>query len=147
MSEEPQGEAQEQPTPEQPPAQGEGQPPGEAVPKEAKTFGMLCHLGALAGFIGIPFGNIIGPLVFWLVKKKDYPFVDDQGKESLNFQITVTIAAVALFLIALTIILIPLVIFLAIALTIFDVVMIIMAAIKANDGVSYRYPVCIRFIK
>ena len=143
MSEEPQGEAQEQPTPEQTPAEGEEQPSAEAVPKEAKTFAMLCHLGALAGFIGIPFGNIIGPLIFWLIKKNDYPFVDDQGRESLNFQITMTIAAVIAVVLCFVLIGIPLLI----ALLIFDLVMIIIAAIKANDGVRYRYPMCIRFLK
>jgi uncharacterized Tic20 family protein len=52
---------------------------------------MLCHLSALAGFIGVPLGNIIGPLIIWLVKKDEIPFVDLQGRESLNFQISMTI--------------------------------------------------------
>ena len=54
---------------------------------------MLCHLSSLAGSV-IPFGNIVGPLVVWLIKKDEYAFVDDQGKESLNFQISITIYTV-----------------------------------------------------
>ena len=51
------------------PEEGDGEPPS----KNEKTWGMLCHLAALAGFIGIPLGTIIGPLVVWLVKKKRDP--------------------------------------------------------------------------
>jgi uncharacterized protein len=56
---------------------------------------MLCHLTALLGIIGIPFGNIVGPLIIRLLKKNVYPFVNEQGKESLNFQISMTIYALA----------------------------------------------------
>ena len=110
--------------------------------KDARTWGMFCHLTALAGFI-IPFGNIIGPLVIWLIKKNDHPFVDDQGKESLNFQVTVTIAALiagALICVFVGIILLPLVGILA-------VVFAIIAALKANEGKRYRYPFALRLIK
>ena len=58
----------------------------------AKMYGMLCHLLALSAVVGVPFGHILGPLVMWLIKRDQYPFVNDQGKEALNFQITVTIA-------------------------------------------------------
>ena len=104
--------------------------------KDARTLGMLCHLLALTAFIGIPFGNIIGPLIIWAIKKDEHPFVDDQGKESLNFQITMTIAFIVGFLLVFVVIGIPFLI----ALGIFDLVMIIVASIKANDGVIYRYP-------
>ena len=53
-----------------------------------KQWGMFTHLAALAVFIGIPFGSIIGPLIIYLIKKDEYEFVNDQGKEVLNFQIT-----------------------------------------------------------
>src|SRR5262245_10976235 len=59
----------------------------------ARLWGMLAHLTALSGLIGVPFGHILGPLVIWLIKRQEIPFVDDQGKESLNFQITSVIAA------------------------------------------------------
>ena len=111
--------------------------------KDAKTFGMLCHLLALVGLLGVPFGNVLGPFVMWLLKKNDYAFVDDQGKESMNFQITVMIGV----LICLPTMLIFIGFALLPALIIFDVVMVIMATMKANEGEKYRYPVCIRFIK
>ena len=57
---------------------------------DERMWGMLCHLSTFAGYL-VPFGNISGPLIVWLVKKDEYAFVDDQGKESLNFQISITI--------------------------------------------------------
>jgi uncharacterized protein len=112
--------------------------------QQAKTFGMLCHLLALSIFVLPGIGHILGPLVIWLIKKDQIPFVDDQGKESLNFQISLTIYTIAslplwlLFLVG-----IPL----TSAVFVFGFVMVIVAALKANEGVYYRYPLCIRFIK
>lgn len=103
---------------------------------------MVCHLSALAGFI-IPFGNIIGPLIVWLIKKDESPFVDDQGKESLNFQISITIYCI----VAAILILIIIGIFLLIGLGILALVLIIMAAVKANSGEKFRYPLTIRLIR
>jgi uncharacterized Tic20 family protein len=129
-----------------PPAEGTG--PGtspEPVPGSGddKMMGMLCHLLALSTYVGIPFGNIIGPLVIWLWKKDKSPFVDANGKESLNFQITVTIAG--LISGALTCVVVG--IFLLAAVVIADIILVIIASIKTNEGVAYRYPWCIRFIK
>ena len=62
----------------------------EITNKDERMWGMFCHLAALAGFI-IPFGNIIGPLIVWQIKKEEFPFVEDQGKESLKFQISIFI--------------------------------------------------------
>lgn len=110
--------------------------------KQERMLAMFCHIGALAGFI-IPFGNIIAPLVIWSMKKADSPLIDDQGKESLNFQITMTIAAIVAWILIVVVIGVPLLI----ALGIFNIVMIIIAGIKANEGTKYRYPVNIRLIK
>ncbi|MCD5397710.1 DUF4870 domain-containing protein [candidate division NPL-UPA2 bacterium] len=112
------------------------------VSRQEKMWAMLCHLGAFSGFI-IPFGHIIAPLVIWLIKKEGSPLVDDQGKESLNFQISMTIY----YLVAgiLTLILIGFV--LLIGLVIFSIIMVIMASVKANDGEKFRYPLRIKFIK
>ena len=128
----------QQPTPQTPPQAAQT----AATSKDANTWGMLCHLIAFAGFV-IPFGNIIGPLVIWLIKKDQYEFVDDQGKESLNFQISMTIYFIISAI--LTVILIGIV--LLIALAIFDIVVLIIATIKANGGEKYRYPLTIRLIK
>lgn len=140
MSEQP-----SEPTPETTPAPTPDAPPiteASEVDKDARLYGMLCHLLALLGLVGIPFGNILGPLVIWLIKKDTDPFVDDQGKESINFQITMTIAAIVLGLVTC---------FLAglgaLIVIIFDLVMVIIATLKANEGVRYRYPVTLRLIK
>ncbi|MBV8281477.1 MAG: DUF4870 domain-containing protein [Candidatus Eremiobacteraeota bacterium] len=109
---------------------------------EARQWAMFAHLSALAGVI-IPFGNIIGPLIIWQMKKEQFPLVDDQGKESLNFQITMTIyLIVALILCAVFIgfILAPL-------LGIADIIFVVLASIEANKGIPYRYPFTIRLVK
>src|SRR5512137_1636318 len=61
---------------------------------QARTWNMLCHLSALAGYI-IPFGNVLGPLLVWQIKKNEFPSVDEHGKAALNFQLTVLIAVFA----------------------------------------------------
>ena len=124
-----------------PPTGGSSTPPGGASADE-RQWGMFAHLAALAGFI-IPFGNLIGPLLVWQIKKDEMPFVNDQGKESLNFQITVTIAVlvcIVLMVILIGALLLPLVGIAALVLT-------IIGAIKANSGENYRYPVAWRPIK
>ncbi len=122
------------------------EPVSSAVPggesKDARLFGMLCHLLALSGFV-VPFGSIIGPLVMWLIKREEFPFVDDQGKEALNFGISVLIYAIVAGILTFVIIGIPLLV----ALFVFWVVMVIIAATKANAGIAYRYPLTIRLIK
>jgi len=110
--------------------------------QEERTMGMLCHLLALAGY-AIPFGNILGPLIIWQIKKDQYPFADDQGKESLNFQISVSIYAIISTILIIVVIGIPLVI----AVGVFGLVEIILASIKANQGIPWRYPMTIKFIK
>lgn len=114
----------------------------DTISKDERTWGMLCHLIAFSGVV-VPLGSLIGPLVIWLIKKDEMPFVDDQGKESLNFQITMLIAVIISAI--LTVVVIG---FLLLAvLGIFWLVVVIMAAVKANDGVAYRYPYAIRFLK
>jgi len=110
--------------------------------KDERIWGMLCHLIAFSGFV-VPFGSILGPLIIWLIKKDEMPFVDDQGKESLNFQLTMLIA----FVVAFVLIFVIIGFFLLGMLSIYEIVMLIIATIKANEGVRYRYPYAIRFIK
>ena len=109
---------------------------------EARQWALFAHLSALAGLI-IPFGNIIGPLIIWQVKKAEFPFVDDQGKEALNFNITAAIAflvAMALMIVLIGVLLMP-------AVVVAWLIFTILAAIKANNGETYRYPVTLRLIK
>jgi uncharacterized Tic20 family protein len=123
------------------PGYGGGPPELPPLSQDERNWGMLSHLAALAGFV-IPFGNIVGPLVVWLIKKDQMPFVDDQGKESLNFQISVTIYMI----VSLVLVFVLIGILLLIAVVIFSLVMLIVAAVKANSGEAYRYPLCIRFL-
>ena len=125
--------------------------------KDARTWATICHLSALLMLLGVPIGNILGPLVIWLVKRREYEFVDDQGKEALNFQITFTLGIIALFLLIFLLIFAapyryqPHVVFpamlLMIGLIILNIGLVIMAAIKSNDGILYRYPFALRIIK
>jgi uncharacterized Tic20 family protein len=111
--------------------------------KQARTWGMLCHLTALTGFIGVPFGHILGPLVVWLFKKNTFPSVDENGKESMNFQISMTIYG----LISSLLIFIEIGTILLMGLAIADLVLVIVASIKTSSGKPFRYPLTIRFIK
>lgn len=117
-------------------------PPAE-VSKDARTWGMLCHLSALCGFVGVPFGHILGPLVCWLIKKNEHPFVENQGKEALNFQITLTIVGIICIPFIFILIGIPMLI----AVGVLGIVFSIIGALKANEGVAYRYPFAWRLIK
>ena len=112
----------------------------EEVSKDARTWGMLCHLLAI-------FTCFIGPLIVWLVKKEEDPFIDNQGKEALNFQITVVICGFASFLLTATGIGACVGLPLLVAVSVVDLVFCIMGTVSANNGIAYRYPVSIRFIK
>ena len=116
------------------------QPAAAAVPKEALTWGMLCHLSALCLFIFPVFGNILGPLILWLLKKNDHPFIDEHGKESLNFQISMTVYRIAAAITVIGLIVTGVI-------CIADPILTIIAAIKTSNGEDYRYPLTIRFIK
>jgi uncharacterized Tic20 family protein len=127
-----------------------GGPPGEVAKemnRDARMWAMLCHLAGFAFLLPVLpiIGSVIGPLIIWILKKEQFPFVDEQGKEAVNFQITMLIyglvAGLSIF-ICIGAVLLP-------AVAIVDIVLIIIAAIKANDGNHYRYPypLIIRFIK
>ncbi|MGQ4661436.1 DUF4870 domain-containing protein [Lysobacter sp. F6437] len=115
---------------------------------------MFAHLSALiggiltAGWAG-SLGCFVGPLIIWLAKKDTMPFVDDQGKEALNFNITVGIIFLALAVLSIMTLGIGLVIAVPawFIIGIAWLVLSILAAIKANEGVAYRYPLTLRLIK
>ena len=104
---------------------------------------MLCHATALAGFFVPWAGHILGPLIVWLAKRNDSPEIDEHGKESLNFQISMLIYNVIAGVLCL--VLIGFVI-LGI-LHILNLVLVIIASIHASEGKFYRYPLAIRLIK
>lgn len=108
---------------------------------EQRQWAFFAHLSALAGLV-IPFGNLIAPLIIWQIKKDEMPFVADQAKEALNFQITVTIAVIVcfvLFIVLIGMLLLPLV-------GIAALIMTIIGAVKANNGETYRYPFTLRLV-
>jgi uncharacterized Tic20 family protein len=107
---------------------------------DERMWAMFCHLGTLVTWF--PSANIIVPLVIWLAKKEKYPLVNDQGKEALNFQITILIGYAICIPFFFVLIGIPA----FIALGIYHVVFSIIAAIKSNEGRAYRYPYTFRLI-
>jgi len=109
---------------------------------ESRMWAMVAHISALSGFV-IPFGNILGPLIVWLLKKNEMAFVADQGKEALNFNISMTIYAVIAGLLIFILIGFALLLILGIVWLVF----VIMAAVKANEGIAYRYPLTLRLVK
>src|SRR5262245_42066926 len=118
-------------------------PPPEApqyVPTpDERTWGLLAHVSSLLGFLvgGLTF---IGPLIVWVIKKDQSPFVGDQAKEALNFQIAVLIASLICGITCIGLVLLPVVV-------VADIIFTVMAAMEANKGVYYRYPYTIRLIK
>src|SRR5207245_1757803 len=122
--------------------------------KSSRIWEVLCHLSALTVFVGVPFGNILGPLIIWLLKKGVAVSVDEHGKESLNFQISLALyllagagLTVSLILVIIGILLVPVLIAAVVLGTILDVIFVIIAAVKARNGELFHYPLTIRFIK
>ncbi|MEM1223913.1 MAG: DUF4870 domain-containing protein [Verrucomicrobiota bacterium] len=113
------------------------------VSKDERNWAMFGHLSALIGYLGIPFANIIAPLIIWQIKKEDMPFAAEQARECLNFQISMSIYFIISFI--LTFIVIG--VFLMGAIVILNLVLTIIAGLKANEGKSYEYPFAIRLVK
>ncbi len=121
-----------------PPTTGVALGQGKLAESDEKTMSMLAHI--LGGVT-----NVIGPLIIWLIKKDDSPFVDDQGKEATNFQITVLIGYVVATILGVitggcaSVILYP-------AVGIASLILAILGGVEANKGVAYRYPFALRLI-
>jgi uncharacterized Tic20 family protein len=131
-------------------------PPIQPTPSPApdpqtstRSWEVLCHLSSLVGLLGVPFGNIIGPLIVWLVKRDASPGVDAHGKESLNFHISWTIYGLVLAAIAAILMIVVIGIFLWPVLIlgwIAMLILVIIGSVKAGNGELYRYPLTIRFL-
>lgn len=106
---------------------------------------MICHLSALCAYVGIPFGNILGPLIVWQIKKNEIPAVNAHGKAAVNFQITMTIVMIACIfpVFCVNIFAIPLILIVAAA----AIILPIIAGIKANNGEEFKYPFSFEFVK
>lgn len=112
----------------------------EDLPSEIRNWAMLCHLSALAGLIVPGLAMFVGPLLVWLVKRDEHPYIDEQGKEAVNFQLSMLIYVVLLCCIVIGI---PV----ALILIVVNVVLVVMAAIKASNGEDFRYPMSLKLIK
>jgi uncharacterized Tic20 family protein len=137
--ENPGGEQTEQP--EAPQQQGCEKEPN----KNARMWAMFCHLGGVCGLLPIApvIGSIIAPLIIWQIKKGDFGFVAKHGKEAVNFQLSILVYAMVAAVLCVGcvgVVLLP-------AVYIFDLIFLLIAATRANDGRHYRYPLSIQFIK
>ena len=117
--------------------------PADSPTQDERTWAMLAHLAAFAGLPLPLIGNILGPWLVWLGKRHQSPFVAQQARESLNFNISVTLACLVCGLLVFVFI----GILLAVALFVYWIAMTILAGIKAGEGVPYRYPFALRFVK
>ena len=126
---------------------------------DERSWAMLCHLAVFLSMV-IPFGHLVGPLVVWMVKRDQYPLVKDQGRESLNFQLTVTIFSIILLIVLVVGILgfaagehegtMPNTVLFSglglLALGIINLIFVIIAAVRSYKGEAYRYPFSIHFV-
>ena len=115
--------------------------PGAPAPA-ARTWEMLAHLSALAGFI-IPFGNLLGPFIIWQIKKNEFPSVEAHAKSALNFHLSCLIYAI----VAAVLMIVVIGFFLLIAVGIFNLVCVILATIKVNNGEAWKYPLSLTLLK
>jgi len=123
---------------------GQVPPPPAAQVQAGHMWEVLCHAISFIGLGGfIAFGNILGPLILWLIKRAENPALDAHGKESLNFQISMTMWGLLCLPLCVILIGVPLVI----AVVITNVILTIIACVRASNGEFYRYPLTIRFIK
>ena len=126
----------------QPPSSPFTPAPTAMSESDARMWAMLAHLSALTGIFTL-IGSVVGPLVVWQIQKDKSAYVDYHGKEAVNFQITMAIAFAVSFLLMIVLIGFVLIWILGAVWLVFTII----AAVKANNGEYYRYPLTIRFIK
>jgi uncharacterized Tic20 family protein len=108
-----------------------------------RNWAMFCHLAAFAGYF-LPFiGGVVGPLICWLSRRDESTWVNENGKSSLNFQISILLYILLVSPLCLILIGFPIIGFLII----FNIVCIIIASIKASKGEEFKYPLAIPFIQ
>ncbi len=111
----------------------------DTIPAEERGLAAVTHLSGLAGYL-IPLGGVIVPIIIWMVKS-DSPVISSIAKQALLLNVAVFCTFCALLVLILTIILIPFVIVGILALGLLAIALPIVGAIKASDGVYYKYPV------
>lgn len=130
----------------------------ELIDSNARNWAAACHLAGLLAVAGAPFGNLIGPLVLFLLKKDEHPFIARAGRESLNFQIFVTLCATILFAAFVAtvidaiarnappwgaVVILPALV----ALALLDVISVLIAAVRTSNGEDYSYSISLRFVR
>jgi uncharacterized Tic20 family protein len=111
--------------------------------QDERTWGMIAHLSAFAVFVFPVGGNILAPLIIWLARRDTSAFVDAEAKEALNFNISVSLGWIVCGILTFLLVGIPL----GIILFLGWLVMTVLAAVKASEGVGYRYPLSLRLVK
>jgi uncharacterized Tic20 family protein len=112
------------------------------VDQQVRNTAVAAHLSTFAGLV-VPFGSVIGPLAVWLTRRARDPFIDQAGREALNFGISIAIYGMVALVAALMLVGIPLLI----AVVISWVVLASLAAVKASQGQAYRYPLTMRLVR
>ena len=112
------------------------------VDQAVRNTAVAAHLSTFAGLV-VPFGSVIGPLAVWLTRRDRDPFIDQAGREALNFGISIAVYGSVLLVAALMLVGIPLLIMGVVA----WVVLASLAAVKASQGQTYRYPLTMRFVR
>jgi uncharacterized protein len=113
-----------------------------SVDPQVRNTAVAAHLSTLAGLV-VPFGSVIGPLAVWLTRRDRDPFIDQAGREALNFGISIAIYGAVVLVAALMLVGIPLLIAGMIA----WVVLASLAAVKVSHGQAYRYPLTLRLVR
>ena len=112
------------------------------IPESERNWAMLCHLSSFAGYF-FPFGGVIGPLICWLSKKDESEWVNINGRNSLNFHLSMLLYIVLAAPLCLIIIGIPIIF----ALVTLKLICVIIASVKAAKGELFRYPLSIPFVQ
>jgi len=124
-------------------ASGANQPTrAGAENQEVRNSAVAAHLSTFAGLV-VPFGSVIGPLAVWLTRRHRDPFIDQAGREALNFGISIAIYGSLLLVAALMLVGIPLLMVGVVA----WVVLASLAAVKASQGQAYQYPLTLRLVR
>ncbi len=114
-----------------------------ATEKQAWQWAAIIHISALVGLLISGIGLVLGPLLLWLIKRNDHPFIDEQGKEAVNFQITMFIGLCVGSVLSFILIGIPILLVVVGMMIIFPII----AAVKTSEGIPYRYPYTLRLVK
>jgi uncharacterized Tic20 family protein len=111
--------------------------------KESRTWAMVLHLSLLAGYTVVPLAGLVAPILIWQIKKNEIPEIDAHGKIVVNWIISSILYGAISFLLTFVLIGFPLLILLYVLGIVFPII----GGIKANNGVTWKYPLTINFLR